>query len=1556
MLPFEFINLEGASYDLANESAEIEAFLRWPFDLELQPPMRVRLVCYKKDHHMLQIVMHHIASDGKSKVVLLEELSEYYNAIITGHKTEARNQRTSFASLAITEREWLKGDEATAMLRYWRDQPFAKGLDHPWPVDRESATWADEMSVADERIVFEIEKELSEKIYASASEHGMTAFQLMMSCYFLCMQRLMPGNDITMVVPVDIRRSEKESSLVGCLMNMVPITMGAQVPDTLDEYLKMAGDRIRNAVEYARLPLYKILEENSAKSRSEGPLTWTTIVNFKEDYADALSLNGTKIDVLPFKHAEATGGLKITYHGSKNRSKLDAIKLIAEPDISKLSKRDTLVLLQTWREVMRQCVGYNPVSLADIDILLPGERERILEISGRNNIVQYPATTLHDIFRQTAEQYPDRPAVIEANGNVTNYKILQTQVVQIAAFLRNKGIGRDVVVAVFMKRSPQLLVSMLGILETGCAFLLMETSVPVDRLQKMAEQARASMILTGEDMTAIPGFAERTYLFRDIMASDNSCETNDQYKSDRSNLAYIMFTSGSTGIPKGTMVEHRNLVNYLLFNKKFFSLGIEDRTLQQTALSFDVCIPELLLPMVTGCAVVFPDPNAEADLEYIRDLILKHHISILSFTPAVLKLLLEVPGIEKLKKIVRIIDSGGEALSYTLMNECLTKLGSSLYNGYGPAETADAVSIWRCHTGYGQTNPPIGMPMANIVLLLMDDHGRPVPPGMPGELWIGGAQTGRGYINNEEETRKRFVHDPMEPGSGRRFYRSGDIARFLPDGNILFLGRMDDQLKVRGVRIEPGDIGAALMRCEGINEAVVLAEPDEDGSNRLRAWVTCKDNFQAKEAAIRSSLSRLLPSYMIPFRIHIIDHIPLTPNGKTDHRALRAYASENTDEAEGLPLTTPTQHSLAALWTELLGVPVQNCDADFFRLGGHSLSLLRMQAKIRKKWSIEFDLRRFYGNGTLSEMALQIEATIAGSEKPKFTLEITPLPIGKQGSGPNIYVMIGGDGSMPGFTKYINMSDSLGNRYNFFAMPYPEAIAGKMPSIPLTTLADRYAVAIRDHQPKGSYILMGECIGGFDAFATATALEKMTLDPIYLLMLDSIGKDFNKPILKKEGKRDKIFLHFMKDKIGDALRSLRILIGLNDKKDHLFTDFKVNAIRHRLFDPYWYSEQHPDVDSSGFDPFVQYMNTGWREHRTPASHFDTRICKEIFPTYDPENENPIARFLQEMKGNPHLQRVAKKLPTLTDVLTDVMAKYPLFDKEWYLRNNPDVAAFDIDPFQHYMQNGYKEHRHPSPIFYPLLYQYLCPDYNAKYQNPILHFALSGIDHPAVESAVLGLKIHENKNILIEQGWFNTKWYQHTYPGVLHYGYDPLAHYVSIGWRLGRKPYPGFQEQALAKSSPGYVVGKSNPLALLSSPETAALYIKHLDGKHTPMMPEEQASPEIQIPFKNETDNEMVSLTNSEQLNIIKVRSNIRRNQYKPDHFHGKTFILSSLLNHAVNPLLGWGSHLHGEVQTCLASGDHLSYIWEELGINTKKIEEYMNAMTSDTASTASSPS
>jgi hypothetical protein len=328
-----------------------------------------------------------------------------------------------------------------------------------------------------------------------------------------------------------------------------------------------------------------------------------------------------------------------------------------------------------------------------------------------------------------------------------------------------------------------------------------------------------------------------------------------------------------------------------------------------------------------------------------------------------------------------------------------------------------------------------------------------------------------------------------------------------------------------------------------------------------------------------------------------------------------------------------------------------------------------------------------------------------------------------------------------------------------------------------------------------------------------------------------------------------------------------------------------------------------------------------------------------------------------MKGNPHLERVVKKLPTLTDVLTDVIAKYPLFDKEWYLRNNPDVAAFDIDPFQHYMQNGYKEHRNPSPIFYPLLYQYLCPDYNAKYQNPILHFALSGIDHPEVESAVLGLKINETrKNILIEQGWFNSKWYLHTYPGVLHYGYDPFAHYVSIGWRLGRKPYPGFQEQVLAKSSPGYVVGKSNPLEFLSIPETAALYLKHLDGQNTPMMPEQQASPKIQIPLKNETDNEMVSLTNSEQLNIIKARSNIRRNQYKPDHFHGKTFILSSLLLHAVDPLLGWSSQLKGEVQTCLASGDHLSYIWEDLKINTKKIEEYMNAITSDTASSTSSPS
>jgi amino acid adenylation domain-containing protein len=964
-IPFDFIDSDALP--------DIEEFLKRPFDLESEPPIRVRLVREEVDVHLLQIVLHHIASDGRSKVVMLQRLSEIYNSLKIGDAAEASIHASHLGRKAVAERAWLSDPASEETKRYWQESSFSKGMGHPWPGGRHRVRDLNTDPYVSDRLDLDLGEDLSQRLQLYAAERGMTPLQVMMGCYFLCLQRLGSGGAVTFGMPVDMRNREEDGSMVGCFMNVVPVTMDAEPPGSIDDYLALAAERMRSAVEHARMPLFSILEVGFSAGDSARTLAWKTIVNFKEDYAYSLTLTGLSVENLPFRQLGVSGDVALTLSRSQVKDGRHSMAFSADIDVSKISLADAAALLATWRSVMTQCVSRQITLSADIDILLPGEKERLRELSGRDNKLDFPATTLPAIFHQTAQCHPELPAIIEADGRETTYAGLQAQAYRISSFLKAQRIEKESIVAIHMHRSPALLASMLGVLDAGGAFLLLEPSLPVDRLRTMAEQARVSAVITGVGLNELPGFGELTHRFDDILSSDVAGDSEGRDACDPSALAYVMFTSGSTGVPKGAMVEHGNVVNWLSNAKMAMGFGIEDRTLYKYPLSWDVGLTDLLMPMLTGGAVVMADPGSETDVQRIADLVVRHRATYVHFAPGVLRAFLQVPDVRKVNGILRNIHCGGETLPGPLLKACLETIDARLYHRYGPTETTMSATHWVCDNDFGPSIPPIGRPNSNVDILIMDSNGRPVPPGMNGEMWIGGAQTGRGYINNEEETRRRFVDDPLETGSGRRYYRTGDMARFLSDGNLLFLGRMDDQLKVRGVRVELGDVGSALLRCKGVRAAVVLPEPDGEGSSRLRGWVTLKEGVDEIESSIQSSLLELLPGYMIPFRIHVIDTIPLTPHGKTDHRALRAMAENEELEAEGLPLTSPTEHRLAAVWSELLGMEVRHRDADFFRLGGHSLIAMRMAGRLQKDFGVSASLPDFYRDGRLDRLAALID-------------------------------------------------------------------------------------------------------------------------------------------------------------------------------------------------------------------------------------------------------------------------------------------------------------------------------------------------------------------------------------------------------------------------------------------------------------------------------------------------------------------------------------------------------------------------------------------------------
>jgi|GEM_PF-3078229 len=1024
-------------------------------------------------------------------------------------------------------------------------------------------------------------------------------------------------------------------------------------------------------------------------------------------------------------------------------------------------------------------------------------------------------------------------------------------------------------------------------------------------------------------------------------------------------LACIIFTSGSTGVPKGAMLEHENLTNYLQFLKHDPSLGSDLRSLQKTLLSFDVCLYELLLPMTTGGSVVFSIPGKETDIGHLDDLISRHRVTYLFFAPAQLKVFLDNAQPGKNRTSLRNIYSAGEELQEGLLASCLSMDEITLYNAYGPAE-AGAVTQWTAHTGHGHPKPPIGRPNPNVDILVMDPHGRPLPTGLPGELWIGGAQTGRGYIHNEAETRKRFVDDPIEPGSGRRYYRSGDLARFLPDGNLLFLGRIDDQVKVRGVRIELGDVASALLRCTGVREAVVLPEPDGEGSQRLRAWVTVSDHADSSETALRTELLQLLPTYMVPFRIHVVETIPLTPHGKTDHRALRTLAEQHAADTDAaLPLETATQQRLATLWSELLRVDVPSRDADFFRLGGHSLLAMRLAGRLPLVFGVPLDLQTFLHDARLERLAASIDAA---TEKGNASRHAQPVPEGTHTPAvPTAFPLWQTDtpgglyfcgGSLAQSQNLIRQLTRLFEwTWNAFHLTDPQYHDGAYPAMPMEQLAARYAQTVLSVHQGGPIVLTGYCLNGLDAYATAVLLQRQSEFTVHLLLLDT-----HHP---KRHSGNKETLTYRKpnfrERLGHSLENLLATFRqpiLEPKHIHS-TDMTTlrsigeKATRMGLMQPDWYLSFNRDLTASGVDPVMHYLGEGWKEGRFPSPWFYADSYSILEPDFQKTHPDPIRHFLAYGFRKTSVRTSILALASHWPEWTTVGFPNEVFDTQWYLSRYPDVLSSGMNPIMHYMMHGWWEKQRPSVHFNHTQYAAICPAFDPARHNPVLHFLLMGRFDRKLERAVGALRLNDTDARTIHQkGWFDADWYNTHYGGTGFQRQKPLHHYMAIGWRHGRKPFEAYNEEVFRRKFPDFNPAKTSPihhLLAFDAPAADALDIgmpvrartttvTGIDGATQP-----HAAPAgAQYGLQSNT-----SLDRNEELHIRSAATEplpstsdpaIRR-AYRPERFDGKVHILVNQHQYDIDPTMGWNAEEHGSLQTHRMQGDHESILNDDLKAN-----------------------
>ncbi|HSU18002.1 amino acid adenylation domain-containing protein, partial [Longimicrobium sp.] len=599
--------------------------------------------------------------------------------------------------------------------------------------------------------------------------------------------------------------------------------------------------------------------------------------------------------------------------------------------------------------------------LSRLPLLSEDERARLVaEAAGPP--LEVPALPAHRLFEAQVARTPDAVAVV-SGGTVLSYAELNARANRLARRLRALGVGPERRVGVCLHRSAELVAALLAIVKAGGAYVPLDPADPPGRLAYLRQDAGVSLVVSSAELAhAADGDAPVLWIDREPL--DRESPENLDGEADLDGLMYIIYTSGSTGRPKGAMNAHRGVVNRLHWMRREYGIGADDVFLQKTPFSFDVSVQEFFLPLVVGARLVVARPEGHRDPGYLREVMEAQAVTWVHFVPSMLAAFLEQPGLERLAALRRVFSSG-EALSRELAERCLARLPASagLHNLYGPTEAAIDVSCWPCRGDDPSRPVPIGRAVANTRLHVLDGALQPVPPAVTGELYIGGVQVGRGYLRRPGMTAERFVPDPFSPEPGARLYRTGDRARLRPDGAIEHAGRTDHQVKVRGFRIEPGEIETALLARPALREAVVVAR-----DARLVAYIVAAEGAAAPPAAeLRAHLGATLPDYMIPDAFVTLDRLPLTVSGKVDRRALPA--PERAPERDYVPPTTPAQKTIAGFWAEVLGVERVGVEDNFFELGGHSLLVARLHARIRERFAREVTLVDLFRHTTVATQA-----------------------------------------------------------------------------------------------------------------------------------------------------------------------------------------------------------------------------------------------------------------------------------------------------------------------------------------------------------------------------------------------------------------------------------------------------------------------------------------------------------------------------------------------------------------------------------------------------------
>ncbi|HEX8275245.1 MAG TPA: non-ribosomal peptide synthase/polyketide synthase [Longimicrobiaceae bacterium] len=949
---------ERAAARLAREEA-----LR-PFDLARGPLLRAALLRLDEEEWVLLFAMHHVASDGWSVGVLVREVGELYAAFAEGRGPALPELPVQYADYAAWQRAWLVGDALERRLAWWRGRLAGAPPLLELPTDRPRPAVQDGRGGA---VAFRLSARTAHAVRAIARDAGATPFMALLAAWQALLARWSGQDDVLVGTPVAGRTRVELEGLIGFFVNTLVLRAELSGDPGFRALLGRVREAALGAYAHQDVPFERLVEEMQPERTLRHTPLFQAMFALQNAGGGELELGGLRAE--PLESAADVAKFDLDLQLAEEGDGL-AGALVFRAELFDAATAERLAA--HFAALLEGALAAPDAPLARLPLMDAAERARVLE-AGRAPAAAHAFAPVHAGVAAQARRTPGAPAVAWERGTLT-YAELDARASRLARWLRGRGVGPETRVGICLERGPELAVAMLAVLRAGGAYLPLDPGYPAARLEHALDDSGAAVLLTQERLLGgLPDTgAEIVCVDADAARIAREPAEDPGVETDPDALAYLIYTSGSTGTPKGVGVPHRALANHMAWMLREWPLAADDRVLQKTPAAFDASVWEFWAPLLSGATLVMARPDAHRDPAELARAVAAERITVLQLVPSVLAAMLAEGRLER--GTLRLLFCGGEALPARDAARAREAAGAEVVNLYGPTE-ACIDATWHRVTGVeGGTTVPIGRAVDGVAAHVLDPDGEPAPWGVPGELCLGGAQLARGYLGRPDATAAAFVPDPFADEGGARLYRTGDRARRLADGALEYLGRLDQQLKVRGFRIEPGEVEAALRAHSGVREAAVGVR-----GGRLVGWVVAAEGGADAEA-LRAHLRRTLPEHMVPAALAVLDALPLTPGGKLDRRALPAPAG--ADGAAYVAPRTPAEARLADVFAEVLGVERVGVDDDFFALGGHSLLATRVTSRVAHAFGVELPVRALFEEPTVAGLAARLPAVPDAEAQP----------------------------------------------------------------------------------------------------------------------------------------------------------------------------------------------------------------------------------------------------------------------------------------------------------------------------------------------------------------------------------------------------------------------------------------------------------------------------------------------------------------------------------------------------------------------------------------------